>query len=359
MGTTIVETTNYNKLEDPENPIKGDCYGPFIAPSVSNFTQDIENKYLNRTLISTALENLQSENFPFLGRRLFSGIKDNKETFEEKFTYFSSKEVYDMIISVAKNIHENEEIFVAKDNYMNINFKIIGIFAKNCTEWVLTDFACQADSITTATLYSTLGEEAFNYICDLTKIKTICVSPDLVDSLVSYKKKFGLECLKNVIVFDMTTYCNDFQGLYEKLKKVGFNVYSFKDFLVKVNPKEIQLEISKPETIMTICFTSGTTGKPKGVMLSQGNLISLLECAIKDSSIPLRHDSVHFSYLPLAHIFERMMIGAMMVIKSKTGFITGKVKDTMMDDLRSLKPTLFCTVPKVLQTIKKKIFEVG
>ena len=61
-------------------------------------------------------------------------------------------------------------------------------FAKNCTEWVIADLGCQMDSITTATLYATMGQEAFKYICDQTKIKTIFVSPDLVDVLCDIKK---------------------------------------------------------------------------------------------------------------------------------------------------------------------------
>jgi long-chain acyl-CoA synthetase len=87
----------------------------------------------------------------------------------------------------AKNLHEKKEELIYKDTYNNIDFNLIGIFAKNCTEWVVADLGCQMDKITTATLYATLGPNAFQYICKETKIKTILVSPDLVKVLCDLK----------------------------------------------------------------------------------------------------------------------------------------------------------------------------
>ena len=130
------------------------------------------------------------------------------------------------------------------------------------------------------------------------------VSPDLVDMLCEFKKLYSLEQLSTAILFDMTTYCDSKKEL-EKLKNAGFVAYSFVDDFQKENEnvKDSDLEISNPDTIMTICYTSGTTGDPKGVMLSQRNLISVLETVIRDSSVPLDEYGGHISFLPLAHIF--------------------------------------------------------
>ena len=57
---------------------------------------------------------------------------------------------------------------------------------------------------------------------------------------------------------------------------------------------------------MTVCYTSGTTGDPKGVMLSQRNMMSVLETVIIGKDIPVDEYGVNISFLPLAHIFERM-----------------------------------------------------
>jgi long-chain acyl-CoA synthetase len=255
-------------------------------------------------------------------------------------------------------LHEKKEQLIYKDSYKNKQFNLVGIFAKNCTEWVIADMGCQMDSVTTATLYATLGEEAFKYICDQTQIKTIMVSPDLVKMLCELKKNYNLKQLTTAILFDMTTNCDTEKEL-EKLKNAGFTAYSFtKDFLKdNDNIKDSDLEISKPETIMTICYTSGTTGNPKGVMLSQRNLISVLETVIRDSSVPLDEYGTHISFLPLAHIFERMVISGFMGVAAKVGFISGSVRTTLMEDMSLLGPTLLFVVPRVLQTIRTKIFD--
>ena len=253
---------------------------------------------------------------------------------------------------------KKKEELIYSDSYRNKNFKLVGIFAKNCTEWVIADMGCQMDSVTTATLYSTLGEEAFKYICQQTQIKTIMVSPDLVKMLCELKKNYILQNLSTAILFDMTTNCDSEKEL-ENLRNAGFVAYSFtKDFMKENNEiKDSDLEISNPDTIMTICYTSGTTGNPKGVMLSQRNLISVLETVIRDSSVPLDEFGTHISFLPLAHIFERMVISGFMGVAAKIGFVSGSIKTTLMEDMNLLGPTLLFTVPRVLQTIKKKIFD--
>ena len=156
----------------------------------------------------------------------------------------------------------------------------------------------------------------------------------------------------------MTTNCDSEKEL-EKLRNAGFTAYSFtKDFLKdNENVKDSDLEISKPETIMTICYTSGTTGDPKGVMLSQRNLISVLDTVIRDSHVPIDEYGTHISFLPLAHIFERMVISGFMGAAAKIGFISGSVRTTLIEDMSLLGPTLLFTVPRVLQTMRTKIFD--
>ena len=93
---------------------------------------------------------------------------------------------------------KKKEELIYKDTYNNIDFNLIGIFAKNWTEWIISDIGCQMDKITTGTLYATLSQEALKFICEQIKIKTIMASPDLVKMLCEYKKKFNLEQLLNL-----------------------------------------------------------------------------------------------------------------------------------------------------------------
>ena len=358
MGNS--EIYQYNKLEDANRP-KGDNFaGPYIFPKMKDFQKETVDHFENKSLIQNNIEKMiKFKDRPCLGRRLKIGENEKGEPiYEKKYTYYTYEEVLNMCRKFAKNLHEKKEELITIDSYKNNKFNLVGIFAKNCTEWVVADMGCQMDSVTTATLYATLGQEAFKYICDQTKIKTILVSPDLVKLLCENKQKFKLEYLTNAILFDLTTNCDSKKEL-ENLRKAGFTAYSFTEDFLKENKniKNTDLLLSQPETIMTICYTSGTTGDPKGVMLSQKNMISVLETVIRDSSVPLDENGTHISFLPLAHIFERMVISGFMGVAAKVGFISGSVRTTLMEDMSILGPTLLFTVPRVLQTVRKKIFD--
>ena len=361
MGNiNLTKFNGYNKIERDNRSKDQDYSGPYIFPEINDFQKEIEEKYENKTLIENNIEKMiQFKDRPCLGRRLKIGENEKGEPiFEKKYTYYTYSEVHTMCKNFAKNLHEKREELIFKDSYKNYKLDLIGIFAKNCTEWVLADMGCQMDSITTVTLYSTLGQDAFKYICNETKIKTILVSPDLVKMLCDFKKKFNLEQLSTAILFDLTTNCDSRKEL-QNLKNAGFNAFSFKDNFLKENNaiKDSELFISKPDTIMTICYTSGTTGNPKGVMLCQRNLICVLETCIYSSSIVLDEFSCHISFLPLAHIFERMVISGFMATAAKVGFISGSVRTTLMEDMSILGPTLLFTVPRILQTIRTKVFD--
>ena len=116
------------------------------------------------------------------------------------------------------------------------------------------------------------------------------------------------------------------------------------------------------DSMYTICYTSGTTGKPKGAMLSHENFVSGVGAMqIYDKELRFEEDDVYISYLPLAHSFERFLLSAAMSCKVKYGIYSGDVF-RLKEDLAMLKPTLMVSVPrlynKFYEGIKQKIGEL-
>jgi long-chain acyl-CoA synthetase len=139
-------------------------------------------------------------------------------------------------------------------------------------EYVISDITCQMNIITSVTC--TLGDKAFEYVNSQTELATMCVSPDeSTDTLIKYKNKYRFEGLKKVTVFDPTPILPE--DAEDQLKKAEFNVFYFSE-LVKDSDdiKVVKLEQAKPDSVMTLCYTSGTTGLPKGAKITQRNAIA-------------------------------------------------------------------------------------
>lgn len=102
----------------------------------------------------------------------------------------------------------------------------------------------------------------------------------------------------------------------------------------------------------TINYTSGTTGPPKGVVMTQGNTVSAINCARTMGSI---HDKdVHLSYLPLAHIYGRLLDQLAICVGASIGYFRGDVLG-LVEDLKILKPTAFPSVPRLFNRFNMAI----
>ncbi len=149
------------------------------------------------------------------------------------------------------------------------------------------------------------------------------------------------------------------------------NVYSFDelpgvDFWKKITsnlePKdyarlnEIKATI-KPEHCATIIYTSGTTGTPKGVMLSHQNIVTNVINARKTFPFDDNPNRKALSFLPLNHIFERMV--SYIYITSGNSIYYAESLDTIGENIKEVKPNLFTTVPRLLEKVYEKIMEKG
>lgn len=211
-------------------------------------------------------------------------------------------------------------------------------------------------------LYDTLGEEALEYICNQTEMQLMIIDIRKMGQVLKIAEK--VPKLKALVIMD------DADPESAELKEArdkGINVLTMgkvesdgaenKDF-VRTPPK--------PEDIHTISYTSGTTGVPKGVLLSHGALMAAIASLLYLAGLnklqlnpspdcDLREGvEVHLSFLPLAHIYERAISNLCFAIGASIGFYQG---DTLklLNDLETLRPTFFAAVPRLFNRIHDKV----
>lgn len=101
----------------------------------------------------------------------------------------------------------------------------------------------------------------------------------------------------------------------------------------------------KPEDICTICYTSGTTGVPKGVMITNQNMLASVAGCL-DTGLYVTPETRYLSYLPLAHVLERLLHCCILQEGGRIGFYQGSTL-TILDDMKALRPTVFTSVPRL------------
>ncbi|XP_034546010.1 long-chain-fatty-acid--CoA ligase 1-like isoform X2 [Notolabrus celidotus] len=228
----------------------------------------------------------------------------------------------------------------------------IGIFSQNRPEWTISELACYTYSLVSVPLYDTLGTEAITYIIDKATITTVVC--DVVE-----KVNLVLDCMKDrehsvkTIVL-METPSAD---LVSRGEQAGILIIGMREMEAFGKDNHCTPAPPRPEDMAVICFTSGTTGNPKGAMLTHRNIVSNCSAFIKVSEVrcPMSHRDVHISFLPLAHMFERVVQGVMIVHGARIGFFQGDIR-LLSDDLGTLKPTVFPVVPRLLNRMYDKIF---
>ncbi len=146
----------------------------------------------------------------------------------------------------------------------------MGIHSKNREEWALTDLACLRNSITIVPFFESLGKESQSFIINQTSLSTLCTELKYLDTIISLKKSGASPSLKDLICFDQI---ND--EIKQKATEAGLGLHYFWEIIeVGREHPEIALVDPSPETIYMFCYTSGTTGEPKGAMLAHSCFVT-------------------------------------------------------------------------------------
>ena len=227
----------------------------------------------------------------------------------------------------------------------------IGILSYNRMEWVYVQHACYAYGYIPVPIYDTFGWENMAYIINFSHLTHVFIVSTKVDLLLSNINSENC-VLTDLIVFDDEEQPFDWSKVnYYKQKNPTINFHKFEDCL-KFSDR-YSFRPPKPETPAFIMFTSGTTGKPKGCIVSHANMIAT-GASVVAFAYPFRPDDSMISYLPLAHIFEAAMHVVAIKVLGRTGFYSGSLK-RLSDDMTVMKPTAMIGVSRVFERIQDGI----
>lgn len=200
-------------------------------------------------------------------------------------------------------------------------------------------------------LYDTLGPEAIKYIVNQTELSLVVVEGGKLENLLSISK--SCPSLKYVVKIGSITQ-EDKKVAREKAPSVSLLYFRGVESLGKQSPKNPTP--AESNDLCVICYTSGTTGDPKGVMLTHGNIIADAGAAFSTfpGDFKLGNQDAHLSFLPLAHVFEQLIVAALITVGAKIGFYRGDVLK-LLEDIALIKPTIFPAVPRLLNRVYMKI----
>eukprot|EP00345_Euplotes_harpa_P010687 CAMPEP_0168355008 /NCGR_PEP_ID=MMETSP0213-20121227/24265_1 /TAXON_ID=151035 /ORGANISM="Euplotes harpa, Strain FSP1.4" /LENGTH=593 /DNA_ID=CAMNT_0008367077 /DNA_START=129 /DNA_END=1907 /DNA_ORIENTATION=+ len=221
------------------------------------------------------------------------------------------------------------------------NIRVLGLFSKNREEWALTDIACVLANIVSVPIYDTLGVNGISHIIDQTEMETLCCSDEKIGIICSLKKEGKIPTLKNIILYDVIS-----EEIKSKCTDAGLEIFNLLVIAEEGGKLDVDHEYPTADDIYSILYTSGTTGDPKGVISTHVNIASTLG-GVDLIGVDISEKDVHFSYLPLAHIFDRLLHALIAYSGARIGYYQGDILK-IKDDLAALRPTIFASVPRLL-----------
>jgi long-chain acyl-CoA synthetase len=264
---------------------------------------------------------------------------------------------------------------------------LIGIMMKNCPEWLMILWGNICYSFATVPIYETFSQKAARYILNITELTILNTKLEFLKQITETITCTGDEDkkekdenepltlktknLKYIVLCDTDlpykegTFDIDYEKISEtgKLKEVrkyykilldlGIEIVSLHKVEESGKNKTLPHVPPVPETLYMICFTSGTTGNPKGALLTHKNF-TVNTCSATNDLIPpffeITNKDCHISYLPLSHTLEQIVCFVITYIGCRIGFYSGNVMK-IVDDIAVLQPSIFITVPRLLTRV--------
>ncbi len=218
----------------------------------------------------------------------------------------------------------------------------VALISNNRSEWNICDVALLQIGAVSVPIYPTITEKEYTYIFNNAEIKLCLVSDEELFGKVTSIKP-DVPTLGDIYTFNSVPGAKN----WEEIMSIGNEVPD-------TQVEELKAAV-KPEDLATLIYTSGTTGLPKGVMLSHSNMVSNVLDSME--RVPVDKQAKALSFLPVCHVFERMILYLYQYIGVSIYF--AESLETVGDDIKDVKPNLFTAVPRLIEKVYAKIIAKG
>ncbi len=251
---------------------------------------------------------------------------------EENLVSVSWKDFYELVRKVSKSLIALD---VQKDDKVNI-------ISNTCYRWVVSDLGITSIGAVTVGIYQSNLPNDCKYIINHSDAVVI-----FAENMLQLKKLLEIRNeipnIRKVVLFNDSYPEDDWVVTFDDFLELG------KD----VSDEELDKRIGslQPDDLAGIVYTSGTTGVPKGAMLTHDN-ITFTAQSVKECG-QFREGDTMFLFLPLAHVFARTCTYSAIIVGTTTVFARGM--DTLIDDFKVAKPDWFVSVPRIFEKVYSKV----